>query len=504
MATEPPILYDELAERALVGAGLLDNSLFLNTLSDSDFAVYGSLWAACRDLVRRGLHPDPVTLKSVWPVNTSYSSFTDACTSVVFAHDYANVIRGFSRKRKLEAAAGLFTRAAYDDARRAEYLQDAYNLLREAETDGDGWQVLTMRDAYAPREPVQYAVAGLIEKPSLNIFYGAPGTLKSLLLADLAVCVAGGYNWLPGSLAECVESNDPLNAIFGFLGESEKQPGGVDPFKTTQTPVLWLDFDNGKRRTSERFAALAKSRRLPEDAPFSYVSMPSPWLNAGNEESADRLLQLVKRLDAGMVIVDNLGVVTDCDENSADMANVMAAFRRIAEDTGAAVILVHHQRKTNGSGARLGETPRGHSSIEAALDLALLVQRSEDDPEAVTVVCTKARGVSVPTFGARFEYTQNAYKELAAAHFLGTRIETKTGLTNKAILAAVEAQPGINKSDLVDTVKNETGAGINFIRDAIQWLVDNERLVASDGPKNSKLYTCQVECFSFTVFYSEG
>jgi len=54
------------------------------------------------------------------------------------------------------------------------------------------------------------------------------------------------------------------------------------------------------------------------------------------------------------------------------MATVMGHFRYLAEQAKVAVILIHHQRKSNGSNARLGERLRGHSSIEAALDLASL------------------------------------------------------------------------------------------------------------------------------------
>ncbi len=44
---------------------------------------------------------------------------------------------------------------------------------------------------------MEYIAGRLFALPSLNILYGAPGTLKSFLLADLAVCVAGGLEWLP-------------------------------------------------------------------------------------------------------------------------------------------------------------------------------------------------------------------------------------------------------------------------------------------------------------------
>jgi hypothetical protein len=47
-----------------------------------------------------------------------------------------------------------------------------------------------------------------------------------------------------------------------------------------QAPVLWVDFDNGPRRTDERVAAVGRAYQLPPTTPFHYVSMPSPWLDA--------------------------------------------------------------------------------------------------------------------------------------------------------------------------------------------------------------------------------
>ncbi|MFM8321281.1 MAG: AAA family ATPase, partial [Chloroflexota bacterium] len=127
----------------------------------------------------------------------------------------------------------------------------------------DLWQPFTLADAYQPRPPVEYIVPGLFALPSLNVAYGAPGTMKSFLLADLCVSAAAGCDWL----IPAQHSGNQAAAI-----------------RTRQAPVMWLDFDNGRRRTHDRIAALARARDLPVDAPITYYSMPSPWLvaNKGN------------------------------------------------------------------------------------------------------------------------------------------------------------------------------------------------------------------------------
>jgi transcriptional regulator with XRE-family HTH domain len=270
-------------------------------------------------------------------------------------------------------------------------------------TASEGWQVYTLADAYKPRPKLRYVVDGLFPLPSLSIVYGAPGTLKSLLMADMAVSVAAGAPWLPLPSA-ALERGIP----------------------TLPVAVLWCDFDNGPRITHERFEALGRARHLAETVPLSYVSMPSPWLDAHNTTAIAVLAQCMHELGTLLVCLDNLTVVRGkAEENSAEMGSVMANFRRLAEDTGAAVILIHHQRKNTQGGkgqdmtARAGDRLRGHSSIEAAIDLALLVER-EPQSSILDLQSTKTRGVDALPFRAQFTYEyKTGTTELATARFFG-------------------------------------------------------------------------------------
>lgn len=191
------------------------------------------------------------------------------------------------------------------------------------------WQIRNLTHAYQPREPLKFLVDGLLPCPCLAIVYGGPGSLKSMLLADMAICIASGRKW--------------LEAL-----PDEANPGIT--FRTEQAPVLWIDFDNGTRRTDERIDAFAKTRELPDDTPIHYVSMPTPWLDASLRPMIEELAKLVKHLKAKLIIIDNLGLVTgDVEENSGGMSQVMGNLRWLCEDADAAVIVVHHQRKSGGA-----------------------------------------------------------------------------------------------------------------------------------------------------------
>jgi hypothetical protein len=336
----------------------------------------------------------------------------------------------------------------------------------------DPWQVFTLTDAYQERPPVEYIAQGLFALPSLNVGYGAPGTLKSFVLADLAISVAAGVDWLP-----------PAAWING------NQARGIP---TRQCPVMWLDFDNGRRRTHDRFAALARSRNLPEDTPFYYYSMPSPWLDGGNKASmGDLELRMIER-GIKLLFVDNLGVISgDADENSGDMVDVMSQFRQLAENTGAAIVLIHHQRKNTGTLGRAGESLRGHSSIEAALDLALLVER-EELSDTINIKATKVRGDDVLPFSAVFTFSHRPDGELDQAQFFGIAAEdNRSGAAIEREIMVSLLNTSLNKTDLTRAVKETLkDVGVNRIRDMIDRLAATGKLYIANGKNNTeKIYS---------------
>lgn len=493
MTAPPRELFDQAAEAALIGAALLDGAEVLvcptvQAVQPADFWFDGhrAIWSAIRKVALDGLTPDYITVSGELRKRGQFDDalLTSAITgtpNLAGAEGYAAIVRDWSRRRMvLHAISGVGSSIA-NDGPFDEELSSALQTLAAAAAIGSkpirpegaaAWQIRTLVDAFAPREPLEFAVEGLFARPSLNVVYGAPGCFKSMLLADLGICVAAGVPWLP-----------PIPTVADVLAR-----------RTTPVPVLWADFDNGSRRTAERVEALARMRDLdPEATPFFYAAMPTPWLDATDPDAIDALIGRVNDLLAGLVFIDNLGTVSGgADENSAEMIQVLANFRRLAESTGAAVVLVHHQRKSSGFSARAGETLRGHSSIEAALDLALLVER-EEGSEQVTARSTKSRGLDVPPFGALFTYEhREGTRELGRARFFGTAVEdTSPGaMAQRAIMGALkDAGEPMTKGALVQAAKEREGVGTNRLRGAIDRMAEDGTLTMTPGVRNAQLYT---------------
>lgn len=345
------------------------------------------------------------------------------------------------------------------------------------------WVAETLADAYADTAPVEFLIDGLLPVPSLSIVYGGPGSLKSMILVDLALCVAGGVPWL-----ETLPSDD------------QAVPGAT--FPTKQAPVLWVDFDNGPRRTRERIGAIGRGHELPIDTPMRYLSMPSPWMDASRREFIDDVARYVKVGGYRLVIVDNLGLINGgIEENSGEMAMVMGHLRWLAESAGCAVIVVHHQRKSSGltNGVRKGETLRGHSTIEASLDLALLVERNGRE-DAVVVTPTKVRDYQdFDSFGAlwSFEHKEGT-RQLQWGRFWSKAVATGEEAVNLAITATIKNEMRglgwMGPGDVVNLVRERMAAkpggkapGIHKVRGLLRQMAEDGQIMAQ-GKANQLEY----------------
>lgn len=333
---------------------------------------------------------------------------------------------------------------------------ETYSLEPRGTVKKAEWEWRTLADAYKPKPPREYVIENLLPLPSLTVIFGNPGDLKTMLSQDLCLCVAAGKPWLEG-----------------LPGQDE-----VKAFACQQAPVLWVDVDNGLDRTERRFAALGRALGISEDAPLAYISFPTPPFVASSKKSIDRIVEAATATGAKLIVIDYLGAISGgADENSSEMVAVMSGLRWIAEMTGTAIIVIHHRTKANKS--RAGHSLRGHSSIEGAVDLALLIER-EEGADSITIKSTKTRDAPVEPFEALWTYESDE-RDLAKGRFFGlgiaeTEADSDRRQAREAILEVLEEAPGLSQRKLVSEVREITNLGKGIVIFAVKQLVKENRV----------------------------
>jgi hypothetical protein len=213
-------------------------------------------------------------------------------------------------------------------------------------------------EALKPQSEIAYIVKGVFCEGSLSVVFGEPGSKKTYSMFDACVCVALGKNWLN--------------------------------FPTTKAPVLIVDEESGKQRMNKRLGAVMRAHGAGEDLQLSYVVLEGFDLQTITDRK--KLHAIILRTEAKFVILDALADFLPGDENSVkDVLPGLRALRYIANDTKAAIVLIHHAGKSG--------KYRGSSSIKGAVDLMLEVQSRPGSPN-IDFSCEKARDVEPFEFAA--------------------------------------------------------------------------------------------------------
>lgn len=333
------------------------------------------------------------------------------------------------------------------------------------------WKIYSATEAFKPRAPRKFVVQNLLPQPGLAMAFGRSGDQKSLLILDMCVCVAAGIPWLA--------------PVHGNKFKSRK---------TLQSPVLWLDFDNGKDVMDERVEAAFRGHSLPRSTPFNYVTVPDEWLDISQTKPVQSLAQLGRAFSYKLIVIDNLGAVEGgVDENSSKMAQIMGRLRWAAQFIGATFVIIHHPHKDYGQNSNIGDLLRGHSSINAALDTSLLIERDSNDRTQLIIRGAKSRGSDIQTFGAKFTYThRSSTEELYSTNFHGYVVEDKTSVTaaRNKIIDLLTRNGAMNQNSIVNELRAQASRSRVF--DLLEKMEAEGLLVISRGMHNSRVYGLRV------------
>lgn len=204
--------------------------------------------------------------------------------------------------------------------------------------------------AFSLRKPVEYLIKDVLPRADVGAVFGESGAGKSFLALDLCMAVARGAEWRGRRVAAGTVAYVCAEGAGGF---------------------------------TVRLRAYAEHHGLELDAVPLFVLGDAP--NILERTDVKDLLAALRALpDLALVVLDTLAQVTaGANENSGeDMGRALGHCKTIAQVTGAMVLLVAHAGKDVDRGLR------GWSGIKGALDVEILVERS-DKYRAATITKMK-------------------------------------------------------------------------------------------------------------------
>lgn len=208
------------------------------------------------------------------------------------------------------------------------------------------FNALTWRDIFAPGVKLDPLIKGLLTQNEISLLVGASQSGKSFLAIDLAMSVARGQR---------------------FFGR-----------KVTRGGVIYQAGESAAGVCLKRIPAYAEHHACDdEDLPF--VLLQSQVDLFGSDEHAEALVKESIAWGATfdyplrLIVIDTFNRATPgANENDGrDMSLIIERCEMIRRETGAHVMLVHHM---NAGGTKA----RGHTSLFAAVDSTINVQKVED------------------------------------------------------------------------------------------------------------------------------
>jgi len=451
-------LVDRQSELAAIGAILfapqkLEELRFLEP-EDFYYKAHQEIWRRILQSWEPGELLCPILLAE--GENDLRQVLTDAeLTGAIGIHaaGYGARVKELADRRRLVALAGFAARLAYSDAPPQTIRDQVQSLLdssRIAGGEGEGWTVYGADCLAEPPEAREWFIDGLLYRGQLSLWYGAPGIKKSLLIADLCASLAMGAVWLPNQKRT------------GATGREASFPT-CKPLR-----VLWSDWDNGGYETQIRLRAALRGRGWDgvAEAGLYYMSEGTPWLALDNAGHVRRLIRACQQFQVDVLVIDALGLVLgEVDENAPDVSVVLSKLKEIRNQTGAAVIVVHHPSKAGARSAGADTfNAAGHSKFSNFFEWTLEMRRGQEEDEVVVAV-SKARGwAKTHKFGAKFEYSHfdpdrlpHLSHELESFRFVASGAQTQRDLEESRIFECATAilprDGAMNQDQLVAAVQ---------------------------------------------------
>lgn len=286
------------------------------------------------------------------------------------------------------------------------------------------------------------------------------------------ICASGGSgkSMFLQYLACCIDTGTPL------FGE----------FKVTKGAVYHIDQEQNLNQTKRRYIRIFNGlgNKLPDNLERTNLER-----RLDCAEEIDTIEEDLTKEFQGktLVIIDSLKAISEADENTADIEKILKIFKRVAEKTKCAIVLIHHK----GKNSTAKQSGRGHSSIYDSVDGQIDLDYDQDT-RTYTLSCAKVRD-GVAFDGIRyqlkdegdFNFEQKCSYKLVF-EMLMSNIKPKERDINKLILKMInDSIEKYNQTNLYNIIKGDR----NILSRALKELADKKFIDVEKGSKNSSVYS---------------
>lgn len=372
----PPRLYDDEAERLLVGivmrleddeAGKGVEPLIAQGVTAEDFSpgrLPRDIVRVALDLRKRGKPADDIEVGSALTAEGRIESRTNVSdlidenrtASAINLRPLIGTVLDLSRRRQADRIAKEIAEQAQAGTIDLESAAHQLSELGTRERDREPG-VLVGEEAFAGEDESEEKplIDGLLERGGKMILGGHAKTGKSIFAMNLGLAAAEGR---------------------GFLG-----------YRICPSRVLYLDFELNPAATkgmSKRLKQWRERTGRPIPETFEVLKLR----HFPNLRQWDVLKFFLRRRvkETGhydLIIVDCLyRLLGGADENASnEMSQVGPHLDEISADTGAATLTIHHTGKGGTSGKDVRDIFRGSSVLAGEFDCGLSISEHGDEPD---------------------------------------------------------------------------------------------------------------------------
>jgi hypothetical protein len=302
--------------------------------------------------------------------------------------------------------------------------------------------IWTGDDALQPQPDPQWPIDGYISAGSLGSLVGDPGGGKTYLIVDACVAVASGQDW---------------------LGR-----------KTIPSPVLVIDEESGDSRLKARIGAVMRARNVSGIPLFAQCLK---GYDLRTYACVFTLKHLIEQLGARLVLIDTLAAVTPGAEENAskDMQPLLMQLRRVAEETGAAIQVIHHTNKNGGY--------RGSTSILGAVDTMAQVERRTGSGMMLDIRSIKVRDGAAFTFSASMHFEGAPGKHPTAVYVTPEEPSERPKEWSKGERYVLRYLSENGPADVKTIMARADSCAATTARTAVYSLAEVREIVRVDGGK---------------------